>query len=497
MAYGTRFVGRVHTMNSFHPERNQLVVGPDGTIDGFDLPLFEDEMSVITLPAGAVIVPGLHDAHTHWGQAIFGDGTVSLEGVSDLAEAKRCIKAQAERQQTGWILVIGWNSALLAKSRVTQAWLDKIVRDRKCMVLNRSFHEALVSSSLERVLLPTLPSAYEGEVANGYLQAEPVWMALGAFQMDRELLNKALIRRQNVMFAAGFTSIAEKALDGTVVLNALRDMYRSGELFIPCDAHVMTYMLRRDPMPAFTEGPFRVCGIKQVMDGAFGNCLACIAGHGTYPDGTEGRLLFNRDQLLADTRQAVALGYDRLAAHCIGTGAISETSAAFMDLLWALPVHMARRLTFSFEHFETPSPLVVRGVASLQHKGLKIEVVPTAGFTEDRKVYADRLPREVLDRINPYAELMSEGVRWREGTDGIITGDNPWWGMAQAMGRDGSQAITFSELFARYIGEPLTVGRPADFVVLDSDPFADTTCLKDVKVLETWIAGRKVWSRPR
>ncbi|MEK7083691.1 MAG: hypothetical protein AAB932_00455, partial [Patescibacteria group bacterium] len=76
-------------MNSFHPERNQLVVGPDGTIDGFDLPLFEDEMSVITLPAGAVIVPGLHDAHTHWGQAIFGDGTVSLEGVSDLAEAKR------------------------------------------------------------------------------------------------------------------------------------------------------------------------------------------------------------------------------------------------------------------------------------------------------------------------------------------------------------------------------------------------------------------------
>jgi len=44
----------------------------------------------------------------------------------------------------------------------------------------------------------------------------------------------------------------------------------------------------------------------------------------------------------------------------------------------------------------------------------------------------------------------------------------------------------------------LEVGRLADLVVLDADPFAvDTDRLPDLVVLETWVGGRRAWTYDR
>jgi hypothetical protein len=43
----------------------------------------------------------------------------------------------------------------------------------------------------------------------------------------------------------------------------------------------------------------------------------------------------------------------------------------------------------------------------------------------------------------------------------------------------------------------LTAGKQADFIVLDRDVFAvDEKALHETQVLQTWFAGREVYSRP-
>src|SRR3989338_1321854 len=92
MADSGRLDARVEGLTIDTVDGRVLAVGPQcGPVAASD---------VLQLPAGAVIVPGLHDRHTHWLFALFANAVV-LGGVKTLAEAAARGQAPPAEEATG------------------------------------------------------------------------------------------------------------------------------------------------------------------------------------------------------------------------------------------------------------------------------------------------------------------------------------------------------------------------------------------------------------
>jgi len=133
-----------------------------------------------------------------------------------------------------------------------------------------------------------------------------------------------------------------------------------------------------------------------------------------------------------------------------------------------------------------------------------------------------------LDMIKPYVSalafryqypahsLLKQGATIAGASDWPVSSPNPWNAMAQAITRQGPLGVLNADerldretMFYAYtlnaartlgleqqIGS-LTAGKQADFIVLDRDVFAvDEKALHETQVLQTWFAGREVYSRP-
>ncbi|WP_047337208.1 amidohydrolase [Pseudomonas protegens] len=133
-----------------------------------------------------------------------------------------------------------------------------------------------------------------------------------------------------------------------------------------------------------------------------------------------------------------------------------------------------------------------------------------------------------LDMIKPYVSalafryqypahsLLKQGATLAGASDWPVSSPNPWNAMAQAITRQGPLGVlnaderldretlfyAYTQNAARTLGleqqiGSLTAGKQADFIILDRDVFAvDEKALHETQVLQTWFAGREVYSRP-
>jgi len=113
--------------------------------------------------------------------------------------------------------------------------------------------------------------------------------------------------------------------------------------------------------------------------------------------------------------------------------------------------------------------------------------------------------------------MIEEGVKLSFSTDSPVEPLNPWETIYASVTRgefenlkhfeyikhekldliESMHAYTYGSAYAMYeednIGS-LEVGKYADFIIVDQDPFEiERKQLKKIKVLETYVAGRKVY----
>jgi hypothetical protein len=140
--------------------------------------------------------------------------------------------------------------------------------------------------------------------------------------------------------------------------------------------------------------------------------------------------------------------------------------------------------------------------------------------TSDRLMAEKRLGPNRLAGAYAWQSVLKSGARLAFGTDFPVESPNPFPGLSAAVSRqdvDGqppggwipSERLSFAQALQAYtrgaayagfaeqkIGS-LEPGKWADFTIVDRDPTkADAQSLARTQVLETWIAGKKVWSRP-
>lgn len=453
---------------------------------------------------GKCVVPGLVDYHSHM---LF----VLAEGGGDLAVLKKTrpdelmrtlghlLKDQMEEQQSGTVIFTNWSTSVVSPAQMKQV-VDRVARSREVMVLDASWHSAVVSGALLRRVAPVIKSMQnmKGSYDGCSIHEDWVIQTLGMLQIDMAELHRRILRRERSLLRRGIVEVHDKLVLGVPLLTALMKLSQSDLLTIPIVGSVQPVMMHQYPSlvrPGLYGSHFALVGLKWLADGAFGNRKAfmCNDKGWSFTDGSVGELLLpDTAEVLADVQRWRELGGTEVNVHCIGPEAVRRTLALFEEILGQTG---GGGVTVSFEHFETVRGDVGRRVAQLQISGARVRVCSQYGFNTDLVDYRDRLPPAVLEHINPYRTLQEEGVEWVGGTDGPITGDDYWGGMGMVVNRPGPEAITVHEALGACC-RPLQVGDKFTAAVLDCDPFEDPNQLKDVLVLETWIGAKRVYTNP-
>jgi predicted amidohydrolase YtcJ len=511
---------------------NGIQVGADGQLQHFTGLLIADDgkvKTVLTGPpppipfahtvdgGGRTMLPGLIDGHGHVMDLGFAALRIDVTGTRSIAELQQRLRDYAATHPNDpWIVGFGWNQEMWAEKRFpTSADLDTAVSDRP-VVLERVDGHAVVANSaaLKAAGITAATQAPPGgEIHEGVFVDNARDLVDKAIpKPTRQQEDQALAKSQDILLGYGVTGVG--AMSTSVAdWKAFRRAGAAGRL----NVRLMSYLLGTESIAAVPKPTgwlygdhLRAVGIKFLADGALGSRGAWLKQ--PYSDKPESRgLQFHSDAemlRLADT--AAAHGF-QVATHAIGDAANAQVIGVYEQLAKKYPGDKRWRI----EHFQIVDPA---DIPRLAPAGIIASMQPTHQ-TSDRLMAEERLGPNRLAGAYAWQSVLKSGARLAFGTDFPVENPNPFPGLAAGISRQDmsgqppggwipSERLTFAEALYAYtrgsayagfsedrIGS-LEAGKWADFILVDRDPTAvDPQSLARTEVLQTWIAGKKVWER--
>ena len=519
---------------------NGIQVGADGKLQRFGGVVIGDDGRVQELiqrtedlrrpieheidGGGRTLLPGLIDAHGHvmgLGQALT---QLDLTDTKSLAELQQRLKAYAAANPDApWILGRGWNQELWPDKRFpTAADLDAVVPDRPVWLERVDGHASVGNTAALKAAGIT---AAIKDPAGGKIERDAAGQPTGLFVDTAANLvqrvvpsptpaqrEQALLAAQKLLLENGLTTVADM---GTTADEwaAMQQLYGDGRLQV----RVISYAGGTDNLRAIApNGPsewlhgdrLRLVGVKLYADGALGSRGAWLKQ--PYADApTRGLALLTPGQLREQAGSAATKGF-QLAVHAIGDAAndmvlttFEQLGAAKGDRRWRV------------EHAQVVDVVDLARFA-------KAKVIPSmqpVHQTSDRLMAEARLGPKRLGGAYAWRTLDRSGARLALGSDFPVEHPNPFHGLAAAISRQGlddqprggwrpHERLTFAQAltgftrdaawagFAEQKFGSLEPGKWADFILVDRDVVkASPHDLARTQVLETWIAGKKVWER--
>ncbi|SCZ78998.1 amidohydrolase [Acidaminobacter hydrogenoformans] len=239
-----------------------------------------------------------------------------------------------------------------------------------------------------------------------------------------------------------------------------------------------------------------------LLDGSIGSRTAAVSE--PYHDMKEsyGSLYFS-EKNLKDFVKKAHLADLQIAIHAVGDRAIDMALDALEETLTMYPNDNHRH---RIEHYELPSMDAIKRTASLN---VIASMVPNAieYWSKAGAAYEVRLGRERLATNNPFRDLLNHGVTVIGGSDSDATEMNPIMSLHTLVnGSNPRQKTSVYEavriftidaaygIFQEHLKGSLEIGKIADLVVLDQNPF---TCnpleIKSIVVHETVKNGRSIY----
>ena len=326
--------------------------------------------------------------------------------------------------------------------------------------------------------------------------------------------DEALAKAQETLLGYGITATCDM---GTSVddWNAMRRMGDAGRL----STRIISYGLGIDPLLSIAGtgptqwlygGRLRMVGVKLYADGALGSRGAWLKRPYADQPGTRG-LRFLDDTKLRNLMSRAAMDGFQVAVHAIGDAA----NAQVLDAIDELADTYKGDRRWRIEHAQIVDPADLPRFA---RHGIVASMQPTHE-TSDWRMAEARLGPDRLGGAYAWATMLKEGVPLAFGSDYPVESPNPFPGIAAAISREDAsgeprggwrpaERLSFDQALAAFtvggahagfaeerLGS-LTPGHQADFILLDRDPTAlDPAQLRETRVLETWIGGKRAWVR--
>jgi predicted amidohydrolase YtcJ len=519
--YTLRSDGRLHRFNG-------LVVGDDGRVRqllqrGDRRP---DRTRYRLDGRGRTLLPGLIDAHGHVMGLGFGALQLDLSDTNSLEEAQRRIADYAAANPTPrWIVGRGWNQERWRLGRFpTAADLDAVVRDRPVWLERVDGHAGWANSEAMREAGVTAatqaPSG--GRIERTGRNPSGIFVDAASALVERAVppplpltRDRALARAQEILLSYGITSVADM---GTSIQDweVMRRAGDAGRL----NVRIMSYasgienllaVAGTRPTPWLYDGRLRMGGVKLYLDGALGSRGAWLKQPYRDAPGQRG-LPLATDTVLKNLMSRAAMDGFQVAVHAIG----DQANALLLEAIDELAATYTGDRRWRIEHAQIVDPADLPRFA---RHGTIASMQPVHQ-TSDRQMAEARMGIERLGGAYAWRSMIANNVPLAFGSDFPVESPNPFPGLAAAISRQDAQGqppggwlpeqrLTLEQAFAAFtrggayagfaeerIGT-LEPGRMADFIFIDHDIFErpNPATIRETQVIETYLAGQKVWER--
>jgi predicted amidohydrolase YtcJ len=514
-----------------------LSIGTDAQIKGV-----KGKGTQVVDLAGRFVMPGFNDAHMHLAAGGLEKTRVNLIGVKSLDEMKARIAAAVKNLEPGeWIAGRGWDQTLWASQKLPSRYdLDEVTAGHPAFLSRVDGHAAVVNSAALKARgvtsqTPDPPGGSYSRDANGEptgIIREAVWDQFYAGLPKASLAQ----RRRGIELALaeakewGLTSAQDSVTaedDPTEWDDFLlyEDLEREGKLTVRVTRwlsfHEKVETLEKHRAHHPQDDPMLHTGMlgEAYLDGSLGSrSAALLAPYADDPKNT-GILRTDPGTLTDMTVERTLAGF-QIGFHAIGDRAaqIALDAIAQAELRYKFRNPNAHKanpdLRFRIEHDQVIDVSQVRRFAEL---GVIASVQPSHLLTDMHWAEA-RLGPARAKMSYPWRSFASQGVHLAFGTDFAVEPMNPFRGLYAAVTRkseDGKQsyypeqALTIDEAIAAYTSGSayaefaekdkgtLAPGMLADFVVLDRDiTKVPPEQILQTKVLQTYVGGKNVYSRP-
>ena len=473
--------------------------------------------AVIVNERGRTVLPGLIDAHGHVMQLGRDALQLDLIGTHSLTELQQRLRDYAAAHpDTKWILGAGWNQELWpGKKFPTAADLDAVVPDRPVVLQRVDEHAIVANSAAMRAAGVTAqtPSPPGGEIINGVFVDNAKALINGAIPAPTQAEDdQAFAKAQQILLGFGVTGVGSMSTS----LDDWNTFRRSGEAGT-LNVRLMVYLLGLDPLktiphptPWLYGDRLRAVGVKFFADGALGSRGAWLKQPYSDKPDTRGNQFHSDAELRSEQDTAAAEGF-QIATHAIGDAANAQVIGNYEWLDGKYGLNRRWRI----EHAQ------IVDCADLPRLGRAhiIASMQPTHQTSDRLMAEKRVGLDRLKCAYAWQSMLKTGARLAFGTDFPVESPNPFPGLAAAISRQDiegqpaggwfpEQRLSFEQALSAYtrgsayagfaedeIGS-LDPGKWADFVVVDRGVSkASVPELYRTRALETWVAGKKVWSR--
>ena len=483
---------------------------------------------------GALVLPGLIDAHTHptyiaWIVDAVPCTVPTVTSIPEMIEALRGHPSYA-KPDGGWITGWGYDESKLVERRSpTRHDLDRVSRSQPVYVLRSDAHSGICNTRALEIAgirrdTPDPEGAAFGRdldgIPNGVLmehaanQAVLQAKASPGFEADSD----ALLRTSAHLAERGIVAVAD--------MFCVPGRYTQLDLYRDAAAHGFGQLarvfyefqaLKQLSFDAISEtdreGRTCVGGIKLFLDGSISNQTAWMRDPYRGSTDNRGMRTATRQDLL-DALELARRHDIQLAIHAMGDASIVE----ILDVLGNEEPWLDGFPSVRIEHASVLDvDLIERLRSARMHFGVVTNIdfffaeydSYSANLTDDQfsRTY---MIKNLYERVEPFAlSSDSPATTWYDP-------DDPFMSIQAAVTRSAytgadivpGQAISVGQALLLYTGRARTVtdfgdvgrivpGAEASFIALDQDLFRiDPTRIIDTRVIGTWMRGEKVFERP-
>jgi len=478
---------------------------------------------------GKTLLPGLIDAHSHVMGLGIQELDVNVAGIESLDETVQAIEEFAsEHSDREWITGRGWNQVLWEENEFpTASDLDEVVSDRPVFLIRIDGHAGWANSramelaefdpDIENTTGGRIIRNENGEATGVFIDEAMNLIENSIPEITEEDRKEAFRLAMEEMSKHGLTSVHDAGIDQKT-WNLYTQTADNDELItriyamISGTGNTFDALSDNGPINSYADDMLVLRSVKLYSDGALGSRGAAMLDDYSDDPGNQGLLFNTQEQMNQMLRKGASEGY-QMNVHAIGDAGNRQVLDGFKYL------ENERGDQENFRHrIEHAQVVALEDIPRFEELNLIASMQPTHA-TSDMNMAEDRVGSERIQGAYSWQEFLDQGTVIAAGSDFPVEDVNPFYGLYSAVTRkdhggmppggwyseqslsriEALRAFTIDAAYAAHqeqlIGT-LEPGKWADFIVIDRDYFeVSASEIWQTEVLETWIAGEKVYQK--